>query len=516
MAAEVVVVPFFGQGHLLPSIDLCKRLSSLKFKVVFIISSNLSSSIPGPLRDLPLLEIVEIQSTLPPPPPTSSILPSTGKDADPMEGHSHHHGQLSEGIEKYLSARAEVSCPDRNVFAVVDVMMGWAGKLFAKHRVPTVGFFTSGACSAALEFAMWKAGSVEIKPGEIRPLSGLPEDMTLTEWDMKRRPHGPPHLRDGPKGPGGPPGKGFPRPPGGPGPKFMGPPKPGQQPPWLEETGGSVALMFNTCNDLEGPFIEYLADQVKKPVWGVGPLLPENYWKSSGSLLHDRDTRTNRLSSVPEDDVIQWLNQKPRGSVLYVAFGSEVGPTIEEYPQLAAALEESNHPFIWAIQPGAGRSGPPMWPRSEPGDDDLAGYFPTGLDQRVGERGLIIHGWAPQLLILSHPSTGGFLSHCGWNSTVEAIGRGVPFLTWPIRGDQYYNAKLLINHLKVGFAVSEDMSRMIKTDYVVKGIERLMSDEGVKDRAAGLRASFEHGFPASSNSSLDEFAWFVNRQSGGK
>ncbi|KAI4371636.1 hypothetical protein MLD38_009963 [Melastoma candidum] len=516
-AAEVVVVPFFGQGHLLPSIELCNRLSSRNFKVILVISSNLSSSVPSSLRFLPLLHVLEIPSSLPPPPP-SSFSPGEGNVPDPMQGHRHHHSQLSEGLGKYLSSRPEVSVPNRPLFAVVDVMMGWTGELFASHRIPTVGFFTSGACSAALELAMWKVGLEDFKPGEIRPLPGLPGDMALVESDIKQRPHGPPNLRDEPKGPGGPPGQGFLPPPGGPGPKFMGPPKPGQQPPWLEEAGGSVALMFNTCDDLEGPFIEYIAEQVNKPVWGVGPLLPETYWKSTGSLLHDQEIRANRQSSVTENDVIRWLDKKPCGSVLYVAFGSEVGPTLEEYPQLAAALEESNHPFIWAIQHGAGRRGPPraMKPGLEPGDDKDSGYFPTGLDQKVGDRGLIIRGWAPQLLILSHPSTGGFLSHCGWNSTVEAVGRGVPFLTWPIRGDQYHNAKLLINHLKVGLPISKDMSRMVVKGDIIKGIESLMSDTGVKERAAALRVNFEHGFPRSSNAALDEFARFTCRRSGGQ
>ena len=117
-----------------------------------------------------------------------------------------------------------------------------------------------------------------------------------------------------------------------------------------------MALLINPCDDLESPFIRYISDQIGKPVWGVGPLLPEQYWKSAaaGSLLHDRELRTNnRKSNVTEDEVIQWLDSKPRGSVLCGSFGSEVGPTMEEYPRLAdALLESSSTLFIWVPQHG--------------------------------------------------------------------------------------------------------------------------------------------------------------------
>ncbi|KAG6636304.1 UDP-glycosyltransferase 89A2-like [Carya illinoinensis] len=534
MSREIWVVPFFGQGHLLPTIELCKHMASRDFKTTLLISSNLSSSIPSSIHQVPLLHVLEIPSPPPPPPQPES---------DPMLQHHRHHGDLSLGLENLLSARAKSPNPELPVCAILDVMMSWSAEVFQKFNVPMVGFFTSGACSAAIEYAMWKAHPLDIQPGEVRLLPGLPEDMALTQSDLKQRPHGapgpPPPTGGAPPGrgadfhpppgpgpnmmgppkpgqhrPGGdPPGRGADfHPPPGPGPKMMGPPKPGQHPPWLEEVKDTIALLINTCDDLERPFISYLTHQVGKPVWGVGPLLPQQYWQSSRSLLHDREIRTNRRSNVTEDEVMKWLESKPRASVLYISFGSEVGPTMEEYRHLADALEASSRPFIWVIQPGAGRSGPPpQLLGNRPGSEEEEGYFPRGLDERVGDRGLIIRGWAPQLLILSHPSTGGFLSHCGWNSTVEAIGRGVPFLVWPIRGDQYYNAKLVVAHLKVGYMVSDDLSEPINKEDIGKGIEKLMGDEDVKERALLLSTEFQHGFPASSAAALDAVRDFINQ-----
>ncbi|XP_057478854.1 UDP-glycosyltransferase 73B4-like [Actinidia eriantha] len=169
----------------------------------------------------------------------------------------------------------------------------------------------------------------------------------------------------------------------------------------------------------------------------MAPLLPKQYWESpSGSLVLDGAVRKpKRESNYTEVDGIQWLDSKPRGSVLYVSFGSETGHAME-YPELASALEDSTHPFIWFIQSGSAKL----------------------------VIGLIIRGWAPQLLIVILID-GRVLSYCGWNSAVEAIGQGVPILAWPMRVDQIYKANLVVNHLKIGYmAFGEGSSHVVRKD----------------------------------------------------
>ncbi|KAL0371950.1 UNVERIFIED_CONTAM: UDP-glycosyltransferase 73B4 [Sesamum calycinum] len=493
---DILVLPFFGQGHLFPCVELCKHFSSYNCRSLFIIPSHLSSSIPSNLRHYPLVEVLEIPASYSPPPPPPDM-PKT-ESSRPRAGgpgvHHHHHQELGLGIESFLSQRYENSSPPGCV--VMDVMMSWSKDIFRKANVPIVSFFTSGACSTAMEYAAWTAHVDDMVPDEIRLLPGLPETVTFTYSDLKRRDHR--H------------GGGKPRPPGG---MNFGPPTPGQPPRWLDEAEGSTALLINTCDALEGSFLEYLAGQIQKPVFGVGPLLPEKYWKSTSSVLHDRDSRPNRESNYTEDEVIQWLDSKPTRSVIYVSFGSEVGPTLEEYDELADALGESKWPFIWVIQPGSGKPGPPAnFFGGKPGSDSKEeGYYPQGLQERVGNRGLIIKGWAPQLLILGHPSTGGFLSHCGWNSTVEAIGRGIPIVAWAIRGDQFYNAKLVVKHLKVGHMVSDDLSEMVKKCDIIRGIEVVMGDGEVHDRAITLRGIFEAGYPSSSGASLKALIELISK-----
>ncbi|EEF49501.1 UDP-glycosyltransferase 73C4 [Ricinus communis] len=452
---EILILPAFGQGHLFPCMELCQLIASRNYKATLVIFSTLSSSVPSSFRQLPLVEVVDIPSP-------------TGPQQLPVPMHPDSRNQMHLSLENLLSSR-----PNKPLSAIVDVLVviSWSAHIFHIFDVPTIGFFTSGACSAAMEYATWKAHPQDI---DFLPLPGLPHDMALTVSDLKRRPSSQPPKDK----------------------KKTGLPGPGDQPPWVNDTQASIALMINTCDDLERPFLNYISNEVKKPVWGVGPLFPEEYWKSAGSLVHDSQIRTNRSANITEEGVIQWLDSKPRGSVLYVSFGSSVDLTKEEYPQLAEALEASTHPFIWVLRENAGRG-------RDPNEEGYA--YPDGMSERVGERGLIIRGWAPQLLILSHPSTGGFLSHMGWNSTMEGIGRGVPFLAWPLRGDQYYDAKLVVSHLKLGYNVSDDLSVMVRKDVIVEGIDKLMGDEEMKKRAKAFGAKFGYGFPLSSAAALDAF-----------
>ncbi|KAI3727989.1 hypothetical protein L6452_16614 [Arctium lappa] len=506
---EILLVPFFGQGHLFPAMELCRKLSSHNYNISLIIPSHVSSSIPSTFSDhSSFIHVVNISVAGSPPTETADE-PGSAPTGNPFHD---QNLQMGEGIKSFLSARSEV----KPTCVVIDVMMSWSKEIFVNQQIPVVSFFTSGATAAAMEYGRWKAHVEDMKPGETRVLPGLPTEMAVTFADLSKGARGRPQRLNRPtSGPAGPPDRTRFGPPG----RGGGPPPPGHKPRWVDEVDGSVALLINTCDNLERLFIDYIAEQTKLPVWGVGPLLPEQFWESAGSILHDHEMRSNQKSNYTEDQVIEWLESKPYGSVIYISFGSEVGPTIEEYKELSNSLEEADQPFIWVIQPGSGKTSIPRSflgaVQTDTDSEEEEGYYPEGLDVKVGKRGLIITGWAPQLLILSHPSTGGFLSHCGWNSTVEAIGRGVPILAWPIRGDQFDNAKLVANHLKTGYMIScganeEGRAGKFKKDDIAAGIVRLMDDEKVHSRAKELGKEFESGFPASSVSALGAFVEFIS------
>ncbi|XP_078438095.1 UDP-glycosyltransferase 92A1-like [Wolffia australiana] len=230
--------------------------------------------------------------------------------------------------------------------------------------------------------------------------------------------------------------------------------------------GAVAAALFNTCADLERPYLAHAAAASGKPVWGVGPLL--------------------RSEAEVDDAVRSWLDAKPAGSVVYVSFGTLVAPAAGELEELAAALEGAGRPFVWAL---VGR-----------------GFAP----EKTSELGLVIRGWAPQQMILGHPSTAAFVSHCGWNSTTEALAAGVPVLAWPVRGDQHFNAELLTERLGVGRLVRADGSGLpVGRGELARAIEELVSDQAVKARAAAARSFFDAGFPSSSARALDEFVDFL-------
>ncbi|XP_044478992.1 collagen alpha-1(XVI) chain-like [Mangifera indica] len=280
--AEIWIVPFFGQGHLYPYMELCKQLASRSIKTSLIISSNIASNIPSSLGQFPLVQITEIPSS---PPPT--LQPSSV--SDPLQHHRHQHTQMAQGLQNLFSTRVPPVC------AIVDVMMSWTADTFKKFGVPTIGIFTSGACSPAMEHASWKAHPEDLKSGEIRLLPGLPEEMALTESDLKRKPHGPPGGMLGSLGGSGPfpgagPRPGFPGPqgggprpgflgaPGAPGPKMLGPPRPGQQPPWVEEVADSIAMVLNTCHPQ--PNLSVMAAGQTTPPPSIPPP-PQNHPSSS-------------------------------------------------------------------------------------------------------------------------------------------------------------------------------------------------------------------------------------------
>ena len=125
--------------------------------------------------------------------------------------------------------------------------------------------------------------------------------------------------------------------------------------------------------------------------------------------------------------------------------------------------------------------------------------MPDGFAELLarGERGLVIRDWAPQMLILNHAAVGGFVTHCGWNSTLEAVSAGVPMVTWPRYADQFYNEKLVVELLKVGVGVGSmdyasklEARRVIGGEVVAEAIGRVMGDgeeaEAIRERARVL------------------------------
>ncbi|KAE8668405.1 UDP-glycosyltransferase 73C3 [Hibiscus syriacus] len=179
------------------------------------------------------------------------------------------------------------------------------------------------------------------------------------------------------------------------------------------------------------------------------------------SLSHtdesDKAERGNK-ASIDEQQCLKWLDSQETNSVIYACLGSISTVKCPELIELSLGIEESNKPFIWVLRGNNATSNEvEKWMAED------------GFEERTKGRGLVVKGWAPQVLILSHRAVGGLLTHCGWNSTIEGISAGIPFEPW--------NHKLTnIGDEKSGF--------LLKKEHVKNAIEKLMDegDEGMERR----------------------------------
>nr|QSB46670.1 glycosyltransferase [Rubia yunnanensis] len=210
-------------------------------------------------------------------------------------------------------------------------------------------------------------------------------------------------------------------------------------------------VINNSFYELEPDYVEYYTKKLGRRAWHVGPLLLCN------NEVEDKAER-GKKSAIDEDDIMQWLDSKPQNSVVYVCFGSMANFTRDQLHEIAKGLESSDQDFLWVVR------------KCVDEEDDSEKWFPKGFEDRIKEngKGLIIKGWAPQLLILNHESVGAFVTHCGWNSTLESVSSGVPMITWPMFAEQFLNEKLLTDVLKIGVAVGATQWSRVNVE-VLKG-----------------------------------------------
>ncbi|KDP31327.1 hypothetical protein JCGZ_11703 [Jatropha curcas] len=212
-------------------------------------------------------------------------------------------------------------------------------------------------------------------------------------------------------------------------------------------------------------------------------------------------TSTTHLSHFPgsfrpEDSTcLSWLDKQPEGSVIYISFGSTTVITQKQFEELASGLEQLIQPFLWIV-------------RSDLINGSFA-EFPNGFKERVANRGKIVE-WASQEKILSHPSIACFLSHCGWNSVMEGISNGIPFLCWPYFADQFYNQRYTCETWKVGLRLNPDEKGIITRQEIETKIKLLISDNVIKETAAKMKEIARKSITAG-GSSLRNFKVFIEQ-----
>lgn len=212
-------------------------------------------------------------------------------------------------------------------------------------------------------------------------------------------------------------------------------------------TRPSLGVICNTVDCLEEESLNRLHQLYKVSFFPIGPL----------HMIAEQDSSSS--SFVQEDySCINWLNNQPRKSVLYVSLGSIASWDEKELSEVASGLANSKQNFLWVIR--------------DETVNDVSEWLESLSEEvkvAIGERGCIVK-WAPQSEVLAHQAVGGFWSHCGWNSTLESLCEGVPIMCQPHFGDQRVNARLLSHVWKVGL----EWSCVMEKDEIEGAVRRLM------------------------------------------
>ncbi|KAF7021600.1 hypothetical protein CFC21_034517 [Triticum aestivum] len=445
--AHFVLVPMMAQGHTIPMTDMARLLAEHGMQVSFITTPVNAARLEGFTADVKAaglaVQLVELHF------PTAEFgLPDGCENLDMIQSKNlflnfmETCAALQEPLMAYLreQQRSPPSC------IISDMMHWWTGDIARELGIPRLTF--SGFCgfSSLVRYIIIHKNVLEhvTDDNELITIPGFPTPLEL----MKAKLPGTLSV-------------------------------PGMEQiheKMFEEELRCDGEITNSFKELEALYIESFEQITRKKVWTVGPMCLCH--RSSNTMA----ARGNK-ASMDEAQCLQWLDSRKPGSVIFVSFGSLACTTPQQLVELGMGLEASKKPFIWVIKAG------PKFPEVEE-------WLADGFEERVKDRGMIIRGWAPQVMILWHQAIGGFVTHCGWNSTIEGICAGVPMITWPHFAEQFLNEKLVVDVLKLGVEVgvqgvpqwgSEQQEVMVTRDAVETAVNTLMG-EGEATEELRMRA----------------------------
>ncbi|GAY64718.1 hypothetical protein CUMW_235610 [Citrus unshiu] len=231
------------------------------------------------------------------------------------------------------------------------------------------------------------------------------------------------------------------------------------------------------------------------PLRAIGPTVPSKYLDKQ--LEDDKDYGFSMFMQSNES-CIKWLNDQPKGSVVYVSFGSMATLKIEEMEELAWGLKASDKYFLWVVR------------------ESEQSKLPENFSDETSKKGLVVN-WCPQLEVLAHEATGCFLTHCGWNSTLEALSVGVPMVAMPQWTDQSTNSKYIMDVWKMGLKAPTDEKGIVRREAIAHCISEILEGERGKEikQNAGKWRNFAKEAVAkggSSDKNIDEFVANLNNE----
>ncbi|KAI3899007.1 hypothetical protein MKW92_015518 [Papaver armeniacum] len=424
---HILVFPFPAQGHMLPLLDLVHQLALRSTTTITILVTPKNIKLLNPL----LIQHPSIVKTLvlPFPTPENSLIPAGVENVKDLP--SGYFLPMIQTISKLYDPLLDwfQSHPSPPTYIISDMFLGWTQGLAVQLGIRRIVFSPSGAQTLSVNFCLWCDLPTPTNHGNdedntLIPFPKVPGCPSYPWWQLSSL------YRDYVQST-----------------KQSGGDNNSCDLEFLrKEFLGNVecwGMIFNSFHELEGIYLDHMKRAYfgNKYLWAVGPL------SQSGT--------TERVGATSEQacDIFSWLDTCDDHSVVYICFGSQAVLDNNQMEALAVGLEKSGVRFLWCVkEPTIGHV------------SSEYGMVPSGFENRTAGRGLVVRGWAPQVLILKHKATGSFLTHCGWNSVLESIGAGVPMLAWPMGADQFMNATLLVDQVKVAVQVCEGAKTIPNAD----------------------------------------------------
>ncbi|KAF7037632.1 hypothetical protein CFC21_047961 [Triticum aestivum] len=233
----------------------------------------------------------------------------------------------------------------------------------------------------------------------------------------------------------------------------------------MEQVPRSKGILSNTFKWLEPRAVKAIKDGTPRPgesvpkLFCVGPLVGEE------------------RGSTVKHECLRWLDKQPARSVVFLCFGSASSVPAEQLKEIAVGLEKSGHAFLWAVRAPVAPDADATKRFEGRAEAAVEPLLPEGFLDRTRGRGMVVSSWAPQVEVLRHPATGAFVTHCGWNSTLEAVVAGVPMLCWPMYAEQGMNKVLVVEDMKLGVAMDGYDEATVKSREVEAKVRLVMESE---------------------------------------
>ncbi|CDO97203.1 unnamed protein product [Coffea canephora] len=443
---HVFFFPFFAHGHMLPTLDMAKVFSSRGAKAT-VITTPLHAPVFNKAIEKCKQLGFDISIRVVKFPAVEAGLPEGTESADQLISDDMLPNfflatrLLQEPVEQLLQ-----EC--RPHCLVADFFFPWATDSAAKYGIPRLLFHGSSSFAMSASESVWRNKPYRNVSSDDEPfvIPDLPHDIYITRGQVST------YERQEVEN------------------EFTKIMKQVR-----ESELRSYGVIVNSFYELEPDYAEHYTKKLGRRAWHVGPFVLIN------KEAEDKAER-GKKSAIDQLQCLEWLDKQKPNSVVYVCFGSMSNFNAAQLHEIAKGLEASGQQFIWVV-------------RNCVDEEDSKRWFPEGFEERTKETGLIIKGWAPQLLILGHEAVGAFVTHCGWNSTLEGVSCGVPMVTWPLFAEQFFNEKLLTNVLKIGVGVgaqqwSRRTTQIISAEALTKAVDRIMDGEealNIRGRAKALK-----------------------------